>query len=89
MWSTTGLNIRTIALPYLLKCYCQCHRYITINLFADDTNLFAFHRDLNTLDKLVNHELELLNTNFKVNKHQQTFKLGQYSRSKNQNQYNL
>jgi len=26
MWSTTGLNIRTIALPYLHKLYCQCLR---------------------------------------------------------------
>jgi len=37
-------------------------------LFADDTNLFAFHRNLHTLDQLVNRELELLNTYFKVNK---------------------
>jgi len=37
-------------------------------LFADDTNLFAFHRNLNTLVQLVNRELELLNTYFKVNK---------------------
>jgi len=37
-------------------------------LFADDTNLFAFHRDLNTLAQLVNRELELINTYFKVYK---------------------
>jgi len=38
-------------------------------LFADDTNLFAFHSEPNTLVQLVNHELELINTHFKVNKH--------------------
>jgi len=37
-------------------------------LFADDTNLFAFHRNLNTLVQLVNRELALLNTYFEVNK---------------------
>jgi len=35
-------------------------------LFADDANLFAFHRDLKTLVQLVNRELELINTYFKV-----------------------
>jgi len=37
-------------------------------LFADDTNLFAFYRNLNTLIQLVNRKLELLNTYSKVNK---------------------
>jgi len=35
---------------------------------ADDTNLFAFQRNINTLVQLVNRELELLNTYFEVNK---------------------
>jgi len=42
--------------------------YLRHILFTDDTNLCAFHRDLNTLVKLVNRELEHLNTYFTVNK---------------------
>ena len=37
-------------------------------LFADDTNLFAFHRDLNSLVDLINKELKVLSLWFKVNK---------------------
>jgi len=62
MWSTTGLNIRTIALPFYINDIVNISDILQLILFANDNNLFAFHRDLNTLTHLVNHELELINT---------------------------
>jgi len=41
---------------------------LILSISAYDTNLFACHRDLNTLDKLVNRKLELIDTYFKVYK---------------------
>ena len=37
-------------------------------LFADDTNIFFAHHELNTLIKILNHELTLVNNWFLVNR---------------------
>jgi len=73
MWSTTGLNITTIAFPYLglHRCYCQYLRFITTDFFADGTNLFTLHKDLKALVVIsVNREVKLLYTYLKlINSH--------------------
>jgi len=65
MWSTIGLNIKTIV---YLNDIANESDTLRLTLFADDTNLFTFDGDLKILVNLVNRELELLSTYFKINK---------------------
>jgi len=53
---------------YSLNDIANVSNILQLILIADGTNLFAFHRDLNTLVQLVNCELELINICFKVNR---------------------
>ena len=42
--------------------------YWTANIFADDTNLFLSHQNVNTLFKISNEELKKFRNWFKANK---------------------
>ena len=42
--------------------------YWTANIFADDTNLFLSHQNVNTLFKISNEELKNFRNWFKANK---------------------
>ena len=56
MWCSTRLN--TWAASNILDSV----------MFADDTNLFCFHQNINDLFSTVNSELECINQWFKANK---------------------
>ena len=59
MWSTSRLYINDI---------CSTSNLFKLVLFADDTNIFYSHQDINTLLNTINNELQKLNTWLAVNK---------------------
>ena len=46
----------------------RCSEIISIILFADDTNLFLCHKNLDTLEKTMNHELRKIASWLSANK---------------------
>ena len=57
MRSPSGLNFRTLVIPYLDPI-----------MFADNTNLFCPHKNTKTLFQIVNSELKLVTKWFLANK---------------------
>ena len=46
----------------------RCSEILSIILLADDTNLFLSHKNLNTLEKTLNHELRKIASWLSANK---------------------
>ena len=60
--------------PYLVLCYLYVNDIVKTSylfqfiMFADDTNLFASHSNLDELLKIVNQEIAKISNSLKINK---------------------
>ena len=70
--ATCGVPQGSILGPLLFILYINdltnVSSFLKYVLFADDTNLFASGKDMNTLCRMINAELDLLKTWFSINK---------------------
>ena len=68
MWWTSRVCVKSFIVYNLHKRYCKYISVLNYVLFADDTKLFASHKNLDTLINILNKELNKVSNWFKVNK---------------------
>jgi hypothetical protein len=68
MWGASGLNSWSFIFLLYINDICNVSQLIDIVLFADDTNIFFSHKELQYVINTLNREMENLSDWFQANK---------------------